>query len=344
MICRIEHIGPKGSTSLSISDFTLLRGFTSPDFELREGSPEEQVVNDWVQEGLVKILPPSSANKTEVFGGAGGRSKGQTMTAEEVREHMSPQNKRRRNTALSRTERNMATHRAPVGMPFGPGRNARLISGEELAKGKPKPLPPPPIPDENEMEIGAKGPRTFTAEELAKRAEPGYIESQGETAGVGGADRSGAIAAPMGIKEEGTLSPADLRKMNKAVVDPVVDKPAETTDEVILDEPELGEGEAAEEPLVVRSNEVYPPETNEDKAAEDAMGEQPLDNLMEEKQRVDTIDSFVEELGEMTMANIKALAKTGDIKLPNQINKAPLIALVAEALAQKGYTKLPDSE
>ena len=335
MICRIEHIGPRGSTSLSISDFTLLRGFTSPDFELREGSPEEQVVNDWVQEGLVKILPPSSANKTEVFSGAGGRSKGQTMTAEEVREHMSPQNKRRRNTALSRTERNMATHRAPVGMPFGPGRNARLISGEELAKGKPKPLPPPPIPDENEMEIGAGGPKTFSAEELAKRAEPGYIESQGETAGVGGADRSGAVAAPMGIKEEGTLSPADLRKMNKAVVD----EPAETTDEVILDEPEPGEGEAAEEPVVVKSDEVYPPEVDKDKAAEDAMGEPPPDNLM-----VDTIDSFVEELEEMTMANIKALAKTSDIKLPNQINKAPLIALVAESLAQKGYTKLPDSE
>lgn len=324
MICRIEHIGPRGSTSLSISDFTLLRGFTSPDFELKKGSPEEQVVNDWVQEGLVKILPPSSTNKTEVFGGAGGRSKGQTMTAEEVREHMSPQNKRRRRTALSRTERNMATHRAPVGMPFGPGRNARLISGEELAKGKPKPLPPPPIPAENKKEIDTGEKKTFTSEELAKRAAPDYIESESEAAGVGGADRAGAIAAPMDIKEEGTLSPDDLRKMNKAVAY----EPAETTDEVTLDEPELGEAEKGYPPT--------PPEIDEDKAAEEAMEEQPVDNLI--------LDIFVEELGEMTVANIKALAKADGIKLPNQINKAPLIAMVAEAFAEKGYTKLPDGK
>ena len=328
MICRLEHIGPRGSSNLSISDFTLIRGFTSPDFELVENSPEDQVVKEWVQEGLVKILPPSSVNKTEVFSGAGGRSKGQTMTAEEVREHMSPKNKRRRSTALSRTERNMATHRAPVGMPFGPGRNARLISGEELAKGKPKPLPPPPLPDENEVEIGAGGPKTFTSEELAKRAAPDYIESEGKTAGVGGADRAGAVAAPMGIKEEGTLSPDDLRRMNKADIEPIVDE---------IEDTETVDGKSAvAEDGQDTGIEIGDPKPDEDKAAEEAMGEQPVDNLV--------LDTFVEKLGEMTVANIKALAKTEGVKLPNQINKAPLIAMVAEALAEKGYVKLPDSE
>lgn len=324
MICRLEHIGPRGSTSLSISDFTLLRGFTSPDFELKEGSPEEQVVNDWVQEGLVKILPPSSANKTEVFGGAGGRSKGQTMTAEEVREYMSPKNKRRKNTALSRTERNMATHRPPVGMPFGPGRNARLISAEELAKGKPEPLAPPPIPGENKKEIGTGESKTFTSEELAKK---------------GGADRAGAIESPMNAPEKETLSPADLKKMNKAV--PATDEDTEAVD---------GESTVSEEDqnVEITSDELPPekddavddggndPSPNEDKAAEEAMGEQPIDNLV--------LDTFVEELGKMTLANIKALAKADGVKLPNQINKAPLIALVAEVFAEKGYTKLPSSE
>ena len=309
MRCRIEHIGDKGSPNLSIANFTLMPGWMSPDIELLEGTPEHDVVQQWVQEGLVAIKDPASPTGTvDPFSGAGGRSKGHEMSPEEVREYMSPTSKRRRSLALSRTERNTASHKAPVGMPFGPGRNVKVFSAEELAKGKPEPLAPPPVPDEGEVEISTGGKKIMDEEELRSKAQSKPIEEG----------------------EGKRLTPDDLKKMNKAPIEEapeVTEKTAEVTEEA-------PEDEVAEETAEITKEA---PEVTEEPAEE----EQPPDNLM-----IEIIDKFVEQLSDpdMRKKDIEAMAALAEIELPSQINKTPLIALVAEELAKKGYVDLPGDE
>jgi len=289
MRCRIRHTG-RVMSSLSVSDFTLAPGFTSPDFDLIDGSPDEMVIKEWEEEGLIEILPPNSAGKIEAVSRVGGRSKGRTLTAEEVRDNMA-RKKRRRHTALTRKERGMATHRPPVGSPFGPSKNARVFTAEDLAKGKPEAPAPKPPPDANELQDRSKEGRVYGSDEVP----PAGTEIQAE----GG---------------KGTeLTPEDLKKMNKnAVSEEVVEEIAKDATEEV---PEDIINDTGEETV------------------EEEMGEQPIDNLV--------LDAFVEKLDEMTKKEISAIAEAEDIEFPNQINKAPLVALVAEALARKGYTELP---
>lgn len=323
MLCRIKHIGGRGSAYLSLSDFTLAPGFTSPTFELKDGSPEAQLVEDWVQEGLVKVLPP---NPTAKPSGVGGSSKGQTMTAEEAREFMANKSarKRRSRLSMSRDERTMATHRAPVGMPFGPGRNARILDAEDLKDGKPAPMPPPPMPESSrdKKEVDERSPRMLDQADLQKKGE--YIESGSEKAGTGAVDHAGAQAKAMDVGAEGgkVLDLAGVRAANKAAVEPAADEP---------DEPE-GTG-AEEQPAALPKDENEEISTKE---AKKIMGEQPIDNVI--------LDHLVEQLQDMNKKPIVELAEANGVEIPAGINKAPLIALVAEEFAKRGFTELPSND
>jgi len=299
MLCRLRHTG-RVNTNLSVSDFTLAPGFTSPDFDLVKSSPDEMVVQEWVNEGLIEILPPNSAGKTETVGRLGDRSKGHTMTAEEVKEYMSPDNKRRRrSTALTRTERNVASHRPPIGMPFGPKKGTRILTAEDLANGKPEALPPPPPPHENALEDRTKKGKIYTSEEV-----PVIREAKGKE-----------------------LTPGDLKKMNKANIEIAAE---EAVEEIITEE-------IIEEAAAITEEAEETTDKTEEELAEEEMGEQPVDNVI-----TDAIDAFVDELGEMTVKEITAIAEGAKIKLPSgHINKPSLIAMVAEELAKKGHTELP---
>lgn len=288
MRCCLRHTG-RVSQNLSVSDFTLAPGFTSPDIDLVKGSPDDLVVKEWVDEGLIEILPPASAGKSETVGRVGGRSKGRTMSPEEVKEYMSPENKRRRrrSTVLSRTERNMATHTPPIGMPFGPKKGTRIFTQEDLSKGKPEAAPHIPPPEKNKLEDRSKEGKVYTSDEVPP---------------------TGLAIRPDEAKGK-ELTADDLKKKNKA-------KP---TEEVVV-----------EETVKEVVEEVDVENTALD---EEEMGEQPVDNVI--------LDIFVEQLDEMTKKEITAIAEGAGIKLPNQINKAPLVATVAEELVKKGYTELP---
>ena len=294
MICRLRHTG-RVQRNLSVSDFTLVAGFTSPDFDLVDGSPDALVVEEWIDEGLIEKLPPLSAGKVEAVSRVGGRSKGKTMTAEEVKEYMSPANKRRRrSTVLSRTERNMATHKPPIGMPFGPRKGTRIFTAEDLAEGKPAAPPPPPPPEGNELQDRSKERKVYTSDEVPP---------------------TGLAIRPEDTKGK-ELSSDDVKKMNKNVKD---------TGEVTSKE---APAESAPEETAKKADEA-----TVEKSAEEDMGKPPVDNVI--------LDIFVEKLDEMTKKEISSIAKGAKIELPNQINKAPLVALVAEELVKKGYTELP---
>lgn len=340
MLCRIQHIGGRGTAYLSLSDFTLAPGFTSPDFELADGSPEAELVEEWVQEGLVKILPPSSTGKPV---GAGGRTRGQTMTAEEAREFMANKStrNRRKRLSMSRSERTMATHKAPIGMPFGPGRNARILSAEDLKDGKPSALPPAPPPDSDRdrREVDERSPKILNQADLAKKGE--HIESGSERAGTGAADHSGAQAGSIAPGSEGgkVLDLAGARAANKAAVEPVEDE--EKTAEELPETPQLPDAELPEEEKVEEEEEtpVLPEDEEEEINEEQAkvlMGDQPVDNVI--------LDHLVGKLEDMNKDPIIELAEKAGIELPQKINKAPLIKLVAEELAKKGYTELPGGD
>ena len=299
MRCRIYHKGdPRTSPNLSVADFTLAPGYTSPDFELRDGSPEREIIDEWVREDLVKIIEPISSTATsEDVGGAGGRSGGRQIGPEEVKEYMSPNAKRRRRLALSRTERNTATHKRPVGKPFGHGKNAKVYSSEELAEGgKPDALAPPAEPEDNALE----------------EASPKHIFSTEEVQAMG-------QSKPMDEPEGETLSPADLKKLNKANIE-------------ITEEEEVVE--VAEEKV----EEAEEPSTQGEITEDTPISEQPIDTIL--------LDAFVEQLSDpdMRKKDIEAIAALAEIELPSQINKTPLIALVAEQLVKKGHTELPGDE
>jgi len=290
MRCRIRHTG-RTQNKLSVSDFTLAPGFTSPDFDLVEGSPDEMVVQEWQDEGLIEILPPNSAGKVLAVSRVGGRSGSRELTAEEVRENMRNV-KRRRHTALTRQEMTTATHQPPIGMPFGPRKGARIFTKEDLAKGKPEALPPEPPPAERELQDRSKEGKVYEFNEVPPAGKE--IRAEGGK----------------GIE----LTPEDLKKMNK-------NKTAEE------DQPETPEVE------LEKADEEKQPEAPKEETEKADEEKQPIDNVV--------LDAFVEQLDEMTKKEISVIAEAGGVDLPNPINKAPLVALVAKALAEKGYTELP---
>jgi hypothetical protein len=111
------------------------------------------------------------------------------------------------------------------------------------------------------------------------------------------------------------LDPSAVRSKNKAEV------------EELEEEDETKQAEAPELP------EDEDEEMTEEEA-EELMGEQPVDNVI--------LDHLVDQLEELLKDDIKAIAQEHGID--DSGNKAPLIARVAEELAKKGFTELPDGD
>ena len=140
MLCRIEHIGDARAPHISVGGYTLTPGFTSPNLEIKDNSPEHMLIKDWVQEGLIKILDASPTKKGRVpeYHEPGVRRSGKILTAEEVR--VARRKKRIRKTALSKASMRSTGKARAIGAPFGLQNTdkARILTAKQVKEGVPK--------------------------------------------------------------------------------------------------------------------------------------------------------------------------------------------------------------
>jgi len=168
MLCRIEHIGDARAAHVSIGGYTLTPGFTSPNIEVKDNSPEHMLIKDWVQEGLIKILDPSPTKKGRVpeYHEPGVRKSGNILTAKEVK--LARRRKRDRNSALSKAAMRSTGKARAIGTPFGlqDSDKARILTAKQVREGVPKLKPKADLEEEVIVREQSRG--TLNQEELAE--------------------------------------------------------------------------------------------------------------------------------------------------------------------------------
>ena len=173
MRCRIRHKGRPGSPPVAILGYNIQPGFTSPDMELKEGSPELAVVMDMQDEGLLEILPPeNTGGRTQ--DGPSRAPRGKLFTQEQVRQHSEMRRKVKTGLPVGAA--------GPLhipGHPFGI-RNTpkqRVFSDEDLPeKQRPKPIEQEELPKTEAVLASKKG--MLTEEEVADARSSRYVEKQ----------------------------------------------------------------------------------------------------------------------------------------------------------------------
>lgn len=145
MLCKLRHIGGPGSPAISIRGFTLYPGSVSPDVELNKELPEYDLIMSWVEEEhLLQILPPTSDKIKTGKGNKLLHKLQHRLSKRDVRSRRAPPYVPGRRTSLSPgAARHVPGH--PFGMRSTP--KSRILTDEDVSKGRPEPIPPGPPPE-----------------------------------------------------------------------------------------------------------------------------------------------------------------------------------------------------
>lgn len=313
MKCRLEHIGGRDSVSLVIGGYQLAPGFITKPMDLSVA--EEEVVKEWEEEGLIKIIPLESINTNVAVEGDVAPKR---MTAEEVRENMN--RKKRRKSSLTQKEMNKAhgvVRSGPsLGRPFGT-KNARVLTAADLKHGVPK-VPAQVELVEQEIEVSEDKKKTLSADDIKAG-----LHKKDKTEKITEDDLGdlGANAQPF---ETGAvvMDETAVKAMNKAtkehaepespVAEEPIDEALDATEEIIVEEP-----------------------------SEDNVEEQGEDLNDEEDPEDDILGRIARELDVMTKPVITKIAKKLGVKFVQSTIKPDLVVLTAKKIVEKGHTKIP---
>lgn len=64
MIVRVRNLQPQGGSALPIMNFRIEPGFTSPPIDVAEGTPLDEIINTWIDDGIAMVLPLDEKEST----------------------------------------------------------------------------------------------------------------------------------------------------------------------------------------------------------------------------------------------------------------------------------------
>jgi len=103
MNVRVRNLQPRGGSALPVGGFSIEPGWTSPIIDVEEGSPLEEILTNWSEDGIALVLPVDLTEEGGTTGATHKKRKVQVLNLDQAREEAKRRDAMRR-TSLDASE------------------------------------------------------------------------------------------------------------------------------------------------------------------------------------------------------------------------------------------------